>query len=160
MAALRKHDITDYEHSARMVTKDDFRRFDFILAMDRYNLRDLLQLREDVIADGIGGGAGRGPRRTRTRKSSETTTGPAGPAAASSPAERIAEVRLFGDFEVDGKLHERVGGGEEVQDPYYGGREGFEEVYQQAARFSKGFLEYVDRLGHGKSDGIKFDARN
>jgi low molecular weight phosphotyrosine protein phosphatase len=43
---------------------------------------------------------------------------------------------LFGEF--GGKK------GEEVEDPYYGGEEGFEEAYRQAVRFSKGFLEKLE----------------
>jgi low molecular weight phosphotyrosine protein phosphatase len=54
-------------------------------------------------------------------------------------------VRLFGDFGAEGKLHARVGGGEVVQDPYYGGANGFEEVYQQVERFSQGFLDYLEK---------------
>lgn len=38
-----------------------------------------------------------------------------------------------------------MGGGEVVQDPYYGGVNGFEEVYQQVAWLSKGFLEHVEK---------------
>ena len=46
-----------------------------------------------------------------------------------------AKIMLFGDF----------GGrkGEQVGDPYYGGRDGFETAYGQAVRFSKGFIEEV-----------------
>lgn len=46
------------------------------------------------------------------------------------------KVVLFGDF----------GGGrqgEEVVDPYYGARNGFEVAYEQMVRFSKGFIEEV-----------------
>jgi low molecular weight phosphotyrosine protein phosphatase len=52
---------------------------------------------------------------------------------------------LFGDFGPGGVLHGRVGGGEVVQDPYYGGVNGFEEVYQQVVRFSKSFVEYLEK---------------
>jgi low molecular weight phosphotyrosine protein phosphatase len=160
MSTLKKHNITEYEHSARQVTMDDFRRFDFILAMDRYNLRDLLRLREDAVAPGARGDTAGGPRRTRN--SSKTATGPIASAATATPtpAQKIAEVRLFGDFGADGKPHERVGGGEEVQDPYYGGRDGFEEVYQQAVNFSNRFFEYLGQLGPGKSDGIRPDVES
>jgi len=43
-----------------------------------------------------------------------------------------AKVLLFGD----------VGGakGDEIEDPYYGGKDGFETAYQKALRFSKHFL--------------------
>lgn len=108
MSTLRRHGITDYEHAARAVTKEDFRTFDYILAMDGSNLRNLLQMRNNVRS-----------------------------------GEKIAEVRLFGDFGPDG-TQSRVGGGEEVQDPYYGGTQGFEEVYEQAVRFSKAFLACLE----------------
>lgn len=113
MSTLRQHGITDYNHSARKITKDDFRNFDYILAMDKSNLRDLLRLRDSV--------------------------------ARSGGTQKIAEVRLFGDFNPDGSVNSRVGGGEEVEDPYYGGMNGFEEVYQQVTEFSKGFLAYLEK---------------
>ncbi|EXJ88774.1 hypothetical protein A1O3_01838 [Capronia epimyces CBS 606.96] len=52
MATLRKHGITDYEHSARQVDTQDFHSFDYILAMDTYNLRDLQRLRRRVESKG------------------------------------------------------------------------------------------------------------
>ena len=47
----------------------------------------------------------------------------------------MGKVVLFGDF----------GGrqGEEVVDPYYGARNGFEIAYEQMVRFSRGFIENV-----------------
>lgn len=46
-----------------------------------------------------------------------------------------SKVMLFGDF----------GGhsGEEVVDPYYGGRNGFDVAYEQLVRFSNGFIKQV-----------------
>lgn len=47
-----------------------------------------------------------------------------------------AKVMLFGEY----------GGGksaEEIDDPYYGARDGFEVAYEQAMRFSKNFLKEV-----------------
>ena len=85
------------------------------MAMDKYNLRDLQDTRQSLLKKA--GGA-------RTK---------------------IAEVRLFGDFGAGGVLHECVGGGEVVKDPYYGGANGFEEVYQQVTRFSRGFLDYLEK---------------
>lgn len=57
--------------------------------------------------------------------------------------EGVGRVMLFGEFggEMRGKR------GEEVDDPYYGGKEGFDVAYQQAVRFSRCFLE---RLGRGE----------
>ncbi|KAF8852160.1 phosphotyrosine protein phosphatase [Acephala macrosclerotiorum] len=45
-----------------------------------------------------------------------------------------AKVMLFGEFA--GKKR-----AEEVDDPYYGGRDGFEMAYEQIVRFSKNFLK-------------------
>lgn len=45
-----------------------------------------------------------------------------------------AKVMLFGEFA--GKKR-----AEEVDDPYYGGRDGFEVAYEQCTRFSKNFLQ-------------------
>jgi low molecular weight phosphotyrosine protein phosphatase len=44
-ATLRKKGITDYDHGARQVEEGDFSDFDYIFAMDRYNLRDLERMR-------------------------------------------------------------------------------------------------------------------
>ncbi|KAF2643672.1 low molecular weight phosphotyrosine protein phosphatase [Massarina eburnea CBS 473.64] len=51
--------------------------------------------------------------------------------------EGVGKVMLFGEF--DGKKT-RKGGGEEVDDPYYGGNEGFTVAYEQCLRFGKTFL--------------------
>ena len=112
MSTLRRHGITDFDHAARKVTKEDFLTFDYLMAMDKYNLRDLLDTRESLLKKSAG--------------------------------KKVADVRLFGDFGAGGVLHDRVGGGEVVKDPYYGGANGFEEVFQQVTRFSKGFLEYLE----------------
>ncbi|RMJ21953.1 hypothetical protein PHISP_07185, partial [Aspergillus sp. HF37] len=50
MSTLRRHGISDYDHAARIVTKEDFLDFDYLLAMDKYNLRDLLDVRDSVLA--------------------------------------------------------------------------------------------------------------
>ena len=47
----------------------------------------------------------------------------------------MGKVMLFGDF--GGKKGEQVG------DPYYGARDGFEIAYEQMIRFSKGFIAQV-----------------
>ncbi|EAW11600.1 tyrosine protein phosphatase LTP1 [Aspergillus clavatus NRRL 1] len=147
MSTLRRHGITNYEHAARKVTKEDFLHFDYLMAMDKYNLRDLLDVRESVIASLSKSGsvsAQRGNKATRANSAAAL-------AAAGSDA-KIAEVRLFGDFGPGGALHDRVGGGEVVQDPYYGGANGFEEVYHQVVRFSKGFLEYLEKNEGGEAE--------
>jgi low molecular weight phosphotyrosine protein phosphatase len=55
--------------------------------------------------------------------------------------EGVGKVMLFGEF---GGKTRKGGRGEEVQDPYYGGGEGFEIAYEQAVRFSKAFLEKLE----------------
>lgn len=131
MATLKQHSITNYNHVARKITKEDFRKFDYILAMDQYNLKDLLRLRENVVA----ATAKPGKAQVRGRSSSNTT----------EDDRRLAEIRLFGDFNLDGSVNQNVGGGQEIEDPYYGGINGFEIAYNQALRFSKGFLAYLER---------------
>jgi low molecular weight phosphotyrosine protein phosphatase len=53
-----------------------------------------------------------------------------------------AKVMLFGDF--GGKK------GEEIDDPYYGGDNGFDIAYEQCVRFSKGFLKHLEGEKAGK----------
>lgn len=47
-----------------------------------------------------------------------------------------AKVMLFGEYSGSGKS-------EIVQDPYYGGQQGFETAYAQCQKFSKNFLEDI-----------------
>lgn len=51
-ATLRKKGITDYEHGARQVEQEDFREFDYVFAMDRYNLRDLERMKQKAEKKG------------------------------------------------------------------------------------------------------------
>lgn len=101
MSTLIENGIVDYRHAARKVSVADFVDFDYILAMDRENLSDLLLLMGKK-------GKGKGNK---------------------------AQVMLFGDF----------GGakGEEVVDPYYGARDGFDVAYEQMVRFTEGFVKEV-----------------
>ncbi|KAL2868643.1 tyrosine protein phosphatase LTP1 [Aspergillus lucknowensis] len=142
MATLRRHGIRNYNHAARKVTLEDFLQFDYLLAMDGYNLEDLLELRASILASPNKAAAGSN-RATRGRGTQAAAT--ASIAASVEAGAKVAEVRLFGDFGPGGALHERVGGGEVVQDPYYGGANGFEEVYQQVVRFSKNFLDHLEK---------------
>ena len=52
MSVLKDNGIVDYSHVARKVKKSDFTRFDYILAMDRSNLRDLQALKHRAVAMG------------------------------------------------------------------------------------------------------------
>lgn len=52
MDTLRKHGIRDYDHGARKIQAEDFRNFDYILAMDASNLRDLQRAQQRVNSAG------------------------------------------------------------------------------------------------------------
>ena len=52
MSVLRDNGIIDYAHVARKVRRADFLRFDYIVAMDKSNLRDLQVLRQRVAGQG------------------------------------------------------------------------------------------------------------
>ncbi|KAF2672824.1 phosphotyrosine protein phosphatases I [Microthyrium microscopicum] len=54
----------------------------------------------------------------------------------------LAHVGLFGDY--GGKKNKR-GQGEEVEDPYYGGDNGFKKCYEQMNRFSIAFLQMLEQ---------------
>lgn len=56
--------------------------------------------------------------------------------------EGLGKVMLFGEF---GGKSRRGGKGEEVQDPYYGGNDGFTTAYEQAVKFSQVFLEKLEK---------------
>lgn len=112
MATLEENGITAYTHAARKFSpSSDFAEFDYILAMDDYNLEDLKRLRTREVKK-KGGEAG------------------------------VGRVMLFGDF---GGKKRRSGRGEEVQDPYYGGDEGFVVAHEQCVKFSKAFLEVLEK---------------
>ena len=49
MSILAKNGIADYEHGARKIQTDDFMDFDYVLAMDRENLKDLQRMQQRVI---------------------------------------------------------------------------------------------------------------
>ncbi|KAG0662273.1 hypothetical protein C6P46_003459 [Rhodotorula mucilaginosa] len=56
------------------------------------------------------------------------------------PANSTAKIALFGSF----------GDGKVIDDPYYGGPNGFEKTYQQCVQYSEGLLK---EMGYGSSDG-------
>lgn len=53
MDTLRKHGIRDYDHGARKIQAEDFRSFDYILAMDASNLRDLQRAQQRVNSGSV-----------------------------------------------------------------------------------------------------------
>lgn len=54
----------------------------------------------------------------------------------------VGRVMLFGEF---GGRARKGGKGELVQDPYYGGENGFKTAYEQSVRFSRAFVERLER---------------
>ena len=49
ISVLETNGIVDYEHGARKIQTNDFMDFDYILAMDRENLKDLQRMQQRVI---------------------------------------------------------------------------------------------------------------
>jgi protein-tyrosine phosphatase len=104
---------------ARQFTARDFARFDYVLAMDGDNLADLCDLAPD--------------------------------------AEARAKVRLLRSFDpaVAGRDPDRAGGGgrdagadADVPDPYYGGPDGFERVFDICTAACRSLLAEI-RRAHG-----------
>lgn len=56
--------------------------------------------------------------------------------------EEVQKVHLYGAFGGDVAS-------EEIGDPYYGGKDGFEVAFEQVTRFGKGLLKHIEE-GHGK----------
>ena len=92
------HGVTLTGH-ARQIQPEDFRRFDYIVAMDQSNLSHLEEYR-----NGVGGDAA---------------------------------LYLLREFDPEG------GPGAEVPDPYYGGPNGFEEVFEMVDRSSRELLRHI-----------------
>ncbi len=84
---------------ARCVIKDDFRKFDYVIAMDLDNYRNL----EDLCPEGLD-----------------------------------HKLKLFMDYAPQLKI-------KEVPDPYYGGVNGFECVFDMVEEASKGLLEEIKK---------------
>jgi len=98
--AASRHGVDMSGLSARRVYDDDYGRFDYVLAMDRDNLRNLL---------------------------------------AKCPAEHAYKVRLLLDYAPDCDE-------DEVPDPYYGNKSGFERVLELVDQGSRGLLlDILDR---------------
>jgi protein-tyrosine phosphatase len=84
---------------ARQIRPEDFRNFDYIVAMDQSNLADLERYRSGVGGD--------------------------------------SALYLLREFDPEG------GPGAEVPDPYYGGPQGFEDVFHMVERSCRAFLKHA-----------------
>jgi protein-tyrosine phosphatase len=89
-----------YDGKARQFRKNDFDRFDLILAMDTHNRSDLMRM--------------------------------------AFTQEDRNKIRLLREFDPLG------GENVSVPDPYYGGMDGFEEVYQVIERSCRGLLRALE----------------
>lgn len=96
IANASKHGVK-IEHCARQLVARDLDDFDYIFAMDRSNLSNILRIAGGrAVAD---------------------------------------KVRLMREFDPEG--------GDEVPDPYHGGEQHFQEVFDILDRSTDNFLEYV-----------------
>ena len=100
IAALKQIGIDITDQRARQVSESDFDEFDWILAMDRENLRNLNKIK---------------------------------------PANCRAKVVMFGEFTQDKAYGE-------VDDPYYGGEQGFVFMRQHLMDISQAFLDHLAEL--------------
>jgi protein-tyrosine phosphatase len=97
IANATKNGIT-IDHCGRQLCLDDLEKFDFILAMDKSNYKNILTITESDS--------------------------------------HKQKVMLMREFDPDEK-------GGEVPDPYYGGEEGFQNVFDILNRSMEKFLEHV-----------------
>lgn len=100
----------NYTGRARRFSREDFNRFDLIVAMDASNREDLMDLAPN--------------------------------------AEARAKVRLLREFDPHG------GPNVPVPDPYYGGIDGFEEVYQIVERSCRGLFEALRNGSKGEAGSL------
>jgi protein-tyrosine phosphatase len=94
-----QHELDITRQRARQLQSNDFEVFDYLLVMDKRNLRDASSL-------------------------------------APTP-EKAKKLQLFLDYARDAFTET------EVPDPYYGGDDGFEHVYQLVASASRGLLAHI-----------------
>jgi len=129
-STLRAHGISTYRHKARKLHISDFDTFDYIFVMDESNFDDVMSERTRALK--MKGG--------KVQKGSVTAVDVNSPTVLGKAEDGLAHVMLFGAF--GGK---KKGVKEIVDDPYYGGDEGFEVAFEQVDRFSRIFLEWLEK---------------
>jgi protein-tyrosine phosphatase len=117
-AAARAHGVM-LEGSARQVTAADFDDFDLLLAMDRQNARELR-----ARAQGE-------QQRVKVRMLREFD-----PASVVGDRQAVRDQHAVSDQHV-------VGDDLDVPDPYYGGEDGFDEVFALVQAACVGLLEQI-----------------
>lgn len=100
IANATKNGLT-LNHRGRQINKSDFSRFDYILAMDKGNYRNIALAKEGL----------------------------------SNSKAKIFMMRQF----------ENSNEPAEVPDPYYGGAEGFQKVYEVLQNANRHFVEYLKK---------------
>jgi protein-tyrosine phosphatase len=96
----RRHGIELACTSRQIDRAKDFENFDWIIAMDRQNIRDLENL---------------------------------------APRAFLSRIHLMREFDA------RAEEGAEVPDPYYGGPQGFDGMYDMLYRACEGFLDFLEK---------------
>ncbi len=94
----KKHDVELVSKSRKLV-EEDYLLFDYIIVMDKQNLRDA----EDLMS------------------------------LVGSPKAKVELIREY----------DEIDSGQDVPDPYFGGKQGFEHVYSMLDRSTKSFLEFL-----------------
>ncbi|ODQ78702.1 hypothetical protein BABINDRAFT_38768 [Babjeviella inositovora NRRL Y-12698] len=95
-ATCKKHGVL-VKHRGQQFKANDFKNFDYVIAMDEENKRNLLRI---------------------------------------MPKTSNARVELFGEWNTEPGKFSNI-----VEDPYYGGINGFEHNFEQVSHFSENFLE-------------------
>ncbi|TBR42223.1 low molecular weight phosphotyrosine protein phosphatase [Marinomonas agarivorans] len=99
IAELRKRNIDISGQQARQIVQQDFNEFDWLLVMDKSNLKNVQAI---------------------------------------CPPEQQHKVRLFASFALNSSMQN-----DEVEDPYYGGDEGFAIMADHLEALADGFLETI-----------------
>lgn len=63
------------------------------------------------------------------------------------PASSRSHIALFGSFDPSLASSYNPNKGRAIDDPYYGGRDGFDKCYEQCIVYADGFLDFVERGG-------------
>lgn len=127
-AVLKSHGITTYRHKARKLRIQDFSDFDYIFVMDESNFEDVMEERTRALKH----------HELKPKKGAATGVGINSHTVLGKAEDGLAHVMLFGAF--GGKTDDEI-----VDDPYYGGDEGFEMAFEQVDRFSKNFLKWLEK---------------
>jgi len=140
-AAKRGFDLTS---RSRKVTAADLTRFDLVVAMDRANYDDLLELapaageRVCLLGSFLPGGFSADPKGDAY---STEASGSGNDSGSDFRADSGADSGVDSGVDFRGNSGGGVSLGPDVPDPYYGGAEGFEQVLDMIASACPAILE-------------------